>query len=417
MADKLQHKDHLIKVPLDHHAKQSTSIELFAREVFTAKKKDAPIMVYLQGGPGHAAFRDFQNMAFVKSLAKKFRVLLLDQRGTGRSQPIGPETCSQFKTDKKLAQYLSYFRADQIILDCEYLRKKIFKEKKWSLFGQSYGGFLAFHYVSHHPKSLERVFMTGGIPPMHSKDVSKMYQPLVAKLAEFNKRYYKKFPQDKAAVQQIIKLLKKKPYDLDNGNTLTAERFLDIGIHLGFESGFAAIHALIDQAFTDSKQTTLRWAFAKGAIAMLDHEGHPLYAVLHESIYANGFASRWGADKAYAKSKTFQGKQGKIYFHGETIRRNAFKDYCMLKPFKKAADILAKKQWPKLYDMKQLKKNKVPVFCLQYAEDMYVNSKLCDKALKGIPKVKVWHHKEWLHDALRHHGEEIVKGFFKRAKL
>ena len=51
------------------------------------------------------------------------------------------------------------FRADNIIKDAERIRKQLIGDKKWSVLGQSFGGFCATHYLSFYPESLEKVYI------------------------------------------------------------------------------------------------------------------------------------------------------------------------------------------------------------------------------------------------------------------
>ena len=51
-----------------------------------------PFLVYLQGGPGFEAPRPTgspRGPGWLDRALQDFRVLLLDQRGTGRSTPVG----------------------------------------------------------------------------------------------------------------------------------------------------------------------------------------------------------------------------------------------------------------------------------------------------------------------------------------
>lgn len=54
---------------------------------------------------------------------------------------------------EKQAEYLRHFRADNIVRDCEAVRKLLTADypedlQKWSALGQSYGGFCATTYLS-----------------------------------------------------------------------------------------------------------------------------------------------------------------------------------------------------------------------------------------------------------------------------
>ena len=78
--------EHEFEVPLDHSAPGET-ITVFAREVADPEGRDRPWLVYLQGGPGHESPRPTGNPrgpGWLERALADFRVLLLDQRGTGR---------------------------------------------------------------------------------------------------------------------------------------------------------------------------------------------------------------------------------------------------------------------------------------------------------------------------------------------
>ena len=108
--------DHELEVPLDHADPLGEQITIFAREVAEPEGRAKPFLVYLQGGPGFEAPRPTgspRGPAWLDRALKDFRVLMLDQRGTGRSTPVhGGEP----------AEYLTHFRADSIVRDAELLR-------------------------------------------------------------------------------------------------------------------------------------------------------------------------------------------------------------------------------------------------------------------------------------------------------
>ena len=55
---------------------------------------------------------------------KTHRVLLLDQRGTGRSTPLTRLTVEGW-SDADIAAYLRLMRADSIVRDAEVLRERV----------------------------------------------------------------------------------------------------------------------------------------------------------------------------------------------------------------------------------------------------------------------------------------------------
>ena len=78
-------------VPLDHADPTGATITVFTREVAAPDGLDRPYLVFLQGGPGFEAARPTSPpTGWMKRALLDYRVLLLDQRGTGRSTPVGP---------------------------------------------------------------------------------------------------------------------------------------------------------------------------------------------------------------------------------------------------------------------------------------------------------------------------------------
>ncbi|MGH3748767.1 MAG: alpha/beta hydrolase, partial [Micromonosporaceae bacterium] len=81
--------EHTLQVPLDHSDPSGEQIEVFARELVAAGREPdgLPWLLWLQGGPGGRADRPAAVSGWLRRALREFRVLLLDQRGTGRSTP------------------------------------------------------------------------------------------------------------------------------------------------------------------------------------------------------------------------------------------------------------------------------------------------------------------------------------------
>ena len=69
-------------------ASPDDTFELFAREVYADGGADNPPLVFFQGGPGFPAIRPYGATGWFGELLEHYRVILLDQRGTGNSHRI-----------------------------------------------------------------------------------------------------------------------------------------------------------------------------------------------------------------------------------------------------------------------------------------------------------------------------------------
>jgi pimeloyl-ACP methyl ester carboxylesterase len=181
---KLKVTELFFKVPLDQTSPSSETIRIFARsvtrhEVHTSsltekesrKSEQRPWLLWLQGGPGSSCAAPRSTPFINLMLDRGYQILYLDQRGTGLSTPVSAETLALRGDVQAQADYLKLFRADSIINDCEAIRKLLVKDylsdmRKWTVFGQSFGGFCAFTYLSKYPESLKEVFTAGGVPPI-----------------------------------------------------------------------------------------------------------------------------------------------------------------------------------------------------------------------------------------------------------
>ena len=417
-----------LKVPLDYNQPQAAQIRLYAREV--TRHPEAPVCVFLQGGPGFEAPKDPENIPWLDFMLDHFRVVLLDQRGTGSSQRISDELCSALPDPDDQLTYLSQFRADNIVRDLEQLRLNAFNGEKWYLLGQSFGGFISCHYLSVQPDALAGVMITGGLPPILLPDTQATYDVLVATVYQRSQDYYRAYPQDADTVKRIVSLLEKQPQPLDDGGWLTANRFRDIGMLLGTTNGFAKVHKLLAAPFTDDSKNRLCPDFINRIALQSSYESNPLYVLLHEAIYCQQSASAWAAENAMQRHGGFDlhhllpaetspdgNAQLGVSFFGETVRPDMLDDYAQLQCFKPVAGLLAAKDdWPTLYNLGQLAKNTVPVECIVYEQDYYVDKEQSLQTAAAINGANVWLHPKWQHDGIRAHGRAVVEPLVQRLK-
>jgi pimeloyl-ACP methyl ester carboxylesterase len=380
-------------VPLDHDSLGGRTITVFTREVAAPDAGDRPYLIFLQGGPGFEATRPTSPPSgWMKRALADYRVLLVDQRGTGRSTPVDSHVPGD--TPQAQAEYLTHFRADAIVRDAELIRRELGVDR-WSLLGQSFGGFAGMTYLSIAPEGLREVFITGGLSPI-GRPVDDVYRATYVRLVEKNRAYYERYPGDLARAREIFHRLDAEEVRLPSGDRLTSRRFRQLGMWLGDSAGFENLHNVLELPF--------------GSLAFLhDVEGavrfarNPIYATLHESSYADGVATRWSAHRL--RPDELDELQ---YFTGEHIFPWMWEDYGSLHPQRAAAELLAEHRWPRLYDAEVLRHNEVPVAATIYANDLYVERAFAEQTAAAIRGLRPWITNELEHNGLRADGERVL---------
>ena len=398
--------DHTVTVPLDHARPDHGTIDVFAREVVAADRagNDLPWLLYLQGGPGGRSPRPLRAEGWLVRALRTHRVLLLDQRGTGRSTPLTARTAGG-RSDAELAGYLRLFRADSIVADCEILRRRVAGGARWDTLGQSYGGFVTMAYLSAAPEALRTCYVTGGLPGL-AVTADDVYARTYPRVAAKNAEYYRAFPDDAAAVRRIADRLAGSDVRLPDGDRLTVRRFRLLGAGFGMSHGYAQLHWLLDEAWHgDELSDTFRYQLA----ALTGFVDQPIFA-LQEFTYGQGAtATGWAAQRAMRGRPEFAEDADPLLFTGEMMYPWMFADIAALRPFAGAADLLAEAtDWPVLYDPDRLAANEVPVVAAVYADDMYVDAGLSLQTAAAVGNVRTWVTNEHEHDGLRTSGEAVL---------
>ena len=386
--------EHEFSVPLDHGRPDGERITVFAREVADPDGLDRPFLVFLQGGPGFEAPRPTRVPTapfWLDRALSEFRVLMLDQRGTGRSTPVGG---LPGKTPQEQADHLRHFRADSIVRDAEWIRRELGVDR-WSVLGQSFGGFCVLTYLSFAPDGLREAFFTGGLPPI-GRPVDDVYRATYERVLDRNRRYYDRYPEDRGRVTELRRRIDAEEIRLPGGDRLTGRRFRQIGHMLGMSTGAEHLHYILELP-PDSP------AFLHDVDAAGQFPRNPLYAAVHEACYADGVATRWSAERllpdAYDDPELFT---------GEHVYPWMFEDYSALAPLREAAELLAEVEWPRLYDPEQLSRNEVPAAAAVYAEDMYVERAFSEETAAHIRGLRPWLTNEHDHNGLRADGARIL---------
>ncbi|KJZ73613.1 hypothetical protein HIM_06946 [Hirsutella minnesotensis 3608] len=434
------------QVPLDYADPSAGSITLFARRATKLERPifppandndqpggDAlkPYMVYLEGGPGFGNREPQDHPLTRAAIPRGYQVLYLDHRGVGLSTPVSTAMLANLGDADAQARYLRLMRQDNTVRDCEAVRKCLTQswpaeKATWSIFGQSYGGFVSLSYLSMHPQGLREVFLTGGLAPV-GKTIDQVYQATFRKTAERNQQYFAKFPEDLRVLRQLATYIKSQggAIPLPAGGTLTMPRLLTSGIAFGGHGGFDNVHNVLLHLKASLDQFGF---FSRASLQAMEtftqFDTNIVYAIIHEAIYCDGpdRPSAWSAFRVGRALDQFSWlnpdrdcshDDQPLFFSGEMIFPLHFETYPELIPLRQVAEKLANAaDWPRLYDEEQLRKNTVPVYAMSYVEDMYVDYDFARDTAKLVKGTKVAENNLWYHSALRAKSEEVLQTLF-----
>ena len=170
-----------LEVPLDPNDPEGETIELFVALVRAPAEQPSPDpLVVIAGGPGEAATRFYVTVEGAFSRIVRNRdIVLVDQRGTGRSAPLQCDTGEDelFLTAgvdvaidagieclEDLDHDPRYFTTSVAVRDLEWVRRAL-DYAEWNLYGISYGTRVAQHYLRKFPDRTRRVILDGVVPP------------------------------------------------------------------------------------------------------------------------------------------------------------------------------------------------------------------------------------------------------------
>jgi len=402
--------DHYFTVPLDYSAPADEQLTVYAREYRARDGHDKPWLLYLQGGPGGKGARPGRVGGWLAEALKYYRVLMLDQRGTGLSSPINRHTLAQRGAPSAQAEYLTHFRAPHIVADAEAIRDAL-GSKPWVTLGQSFGGFCTLTYLSFAPEGLAGSMITGGLPPL-TGPADQVYQATYQRMRARNREFFRRFPKDLETLSHIYRRVRRDDLVLPDGSPLTVGRVQSLGMLLGGNTRIDTLHYVLEEAFIPGT-TELSDTFLQIVYQQVSRATNPLYLVLHESIYAQPGAqpTDWAAQRVLADHPDFNPKKtdtplltGEMCFDWYTQLDPA------LRPMARATELIAShNNWGYLYDVDQLAVNEVPVAALVYTDDVYVDRDLSMATAQQVANLQVWESDRWHHDGIGQAGAEIFE--------
>ena len=365
-VDRMVVTGHRIDVPLDWNEPSGATISVHAREVVAAEHADdakRPAIVWFQGGPGHeVAFPD-QRGSWLAQLLTRYRVLLLDQRGTGLSTPLEAVRCRSPSRWRWVTTCATSARTRSLATSSSSARGSLWTDTDWYVFGQSFGGFCSLTYLSLLPEHIRGVIITGGFAPVLN-ETEEICTRLFNHVATRNADYYARFPDDAARVRRIVDHLETGNEVDGRGQQLSARRFLMLGIKLGLQHGAAELHGIIERA----ANRTISNSCARSAASST-----------RMSLRQCGLQQRTPSTRCCTKPRTPTARRraGRRSVRGSPIRATpSTRNRCRtsqgeavfpwmldelreLQPLRDVADVLAEHEgWPRLYDIPRLRRHR-----------------------------------------------------------
>lgn len=213
-----------------------------------------------------------------------------------------------------------------------------------------------------------------------------------------SERYWARFPGDRDRFRRLADEAAAGRLRAPGGRRIGVESLRRLGHLLGASQGAERLHLLLD---LDPASP----AFAHDLAAALPFSGrNPLYAVIHESCWADGVATRWAADRTMPAAVA----EDPTLLAGEHIHRDLFAEDPELAVWAEAADLLAAHEWPRLYDEQALRAAEVPGAAAVYYDDAYVPREFSMATAALLPGVRTWVTSEYEHNGLRASGEGVL---------
>lgn len=171
-----------LRVPEDESRPAGRQIDLFVARVPAISGRKAPDpMLLIAGGPGMGTSEMYPGVAQAFARLRRERdIVIVDQRGTGRSNALrcGSATDRDLEADTAnflaesrrcattLAQRadLRQYTTSVAVRDLERVRQAL-GVAQWNLYGVSYGTRVAQHYLRRYPARTRSVILDGVVPP------------------------------------------------------------------------------------------------------------------------------------------------------------------------------------------------------------------------------------------------------------
>ncbi|KAL1850648.1 hypothetical protein Daus18300_012859 [Diaporthe australafricana] len=410
---------------------------------FETKKR--PIILYLCGGPGAdnppCRVPDMNRWL----LHRGYRILYVDYRGCGESSPVKAKSLKERgMSDQQMADFIKQFCQDNIVRDLEAIRLCLSAQVednadsdassvRWTILGQSYGGYISLTYLSTHPEGLLEVFITGGLPPC-GMDIEDYFKVEYAKIVAQNKLFYLAYPDAARLLRDVLGLIDQigpRNIPMTGRGYMSGQKLLTLGRQFGSKVGFPEVYHLLQKIYSDLTKTgKLAPDTIREFEGILHVDERPLYPILLEQTWCTGGPTNWAAERVAADLEGFEylkiDSHGRypdpsetsvgqpIYFNANTYCRFHYDTHEELVDLKGAVEILAEHPWESSYDFEQLAKNplQVPVYAMSFLQDMHLDLGVSGDTAAKVGGLRLVEDPGW-HQDIRHKPAAVLERLFR----
>jgi pimeloyl-ACP methyl ester carboxylesterase len=234
----------LLKVPANHARPATDTFQLAVARLPTTSATPAPPIVFLAGGPGGsgiAAARIDYFAALFNRLRSVADVILIDQRGTGQSDPATVCTANEppprdvFASQQQLAGYYAervracvnewrargvdpaHFDTQQSAADITYLRRAL-RVERIQLLGFSYGTHLGLAVLRGDGAGVARAVLAGVEGPDHNwklPSTGEEQLDALASLVRADSVLSRELPDLKKTLQEVLARADQQPWQVE----------------------------------------------------------------------------------------------------------------------------------------------------------------------------------------------------------
>ena len=230
-----------VTVPEDWKNPRGRQIKVF---YYGRLEKGKDPVVFHNGGPASDSHGSSELLEGLET-ANALSFIYIDQRGTGCSDPFPQEP-----TVENVNRLVNY-TTNEIVWDSEAVRQELLGDKKWKVFGQSYGGQIVHRYAVNAPENLKGAFAHGLSLMDNQNDWLKLRIKSQKRVIEM---YFKQYPNDRQALTKIRSLIGENLCFNDGDTKICGPKVTDaLVIFLGFSTSWSYMHQTIGSLMSNGQ--------------------------------------------------------------------------------------------------------------------------------------------------------------------